>query len=299
MKRYDPTESITDILDSIVFGPVTSRRGGRSLGINILPSGKKACSFDCAYCMLGRTATHSGKGAGASVDLVEEGLVEASEFLKKMGMGIESIALTGNGEPTLNPEFPEIVERILEVRDDVFSGVPVVIYTNSSGVCEKSVMRGLAMADTVVAKLDAASEELREVINRPSNTPPVGEIVSGLGALRNCISGELAVDIMLVLVGGDTNLSCPEELSEALLEIKPHYVYVQTPTKPPFETSVDFVAKDDVFESARFIREKTGYEVYALLGMNPPMPIEILENWRVAYVEERLSDPVLTDHCHR
>ena len=279
MKRYDPTESITDILDSTVFGPVTSRRGGRSLGINILPSGKKACSFDCAYCMLGRTETDSGKGAGVSVDLVGEGLLEASEFLKKIGMNIESIALTGNGEPTLNPEFPEIVERILEVRDRVFSGVPVVIYTNSSGVCEKSVMRGLAMADLVIAKLDAASDELRAVINRPSSTPPVSEIVSGLKALRNCISGELAVDIMLVLIGGDTNLGCLEELSEALLEIQPHYVYVQTPTKPPFETSVNLVAKEDVIESARFIREKTGYEVYALLGMNPPMPIEILENW--------------------
>ena len=279
MKRYDPTESITDILDAIVFGPVTSRRGGRSLGINILPSGKKACSYDCAYCMLGRTETYSCKGAGASVDLVEEGLVEASEFLKKMGMKIESIALTGNGEPTLNPQFSEIVERILEVRDRVFSGVPVVIYTNSSGVCEKSVMRGLAMADLVVAKLDAASEDLRAVINRPSNTPPVKEIISGLKALRNCISGELAVDIMLLRIGGDTNLSCLEELSKALLEIQPHYVYVQTPTKPPFETSVNSVAKEDIIKSAMFIREKTGYEVYALLGMNPPMPIEILEEW--------------------
>ena len=91
MKRYDPTESITDILHAIVFGPVTSRRCGRSLGINILPSGKKACSFDCAYCMLGRTETHSGKGAEASVDLIEEGLVEASEFLKKIGMNIETM----------------------------------------------------------------------------------------------------------------------------------------------------------------------------------------------------------------
>ena len=250
------------------------------MGVNILPSGKKACSFDCAYCMLGRTETHSGKGAVASVDVIEGGLVEASEFLKKIGMSIESIALTGNGEPTLNPEFPEIVERILEVRDNAFPGVPVVIYTNSSGVCEKSVMHGLAMADIVIAKLDAASEELREVINHPSNTPPVREIVSGLGALRNCIDGELAVDIMLVLIGGDTNLSCLEELSEALLEIQPHCVYVQTPTKPPFETSVNFVAKEDIIKSARFIREKTGCDVYTLLGMNPPMPIEILENWR-------------------
>ena len=280
MKRYNPTESITDIVDSAVFGPVTSRRGGRSLGVNILPFGKKTCSFDCAYCMLGRTETHSGKGAGASVDVIEGGLVEASEFLKKIGMSIESIALTGNGEPTLNPEFHEIVERILEVRDDAFPGVPVVIYTNSSGVCEKGVMQGLAMADTVVAKLDAASEELREVINRPSNAPPVREIVSGLGALRNRISGELAVDIMLVEIGGETNLSCPEELSEALLEIQPHCVYVQTPTKPPFETSVNSVAKEDIIKSARFIREKTCCDVYALLGMNPPMPIEILENWR-------------------
>lgn len=279
MKKYDPTASITDIVNSIVFGPVTSRRGGRSLGVNILPHGKKVCSFDCAYCMLGRNEAYYNKGAGVSVDLVAEGLVEASKFLKKIGMSIESIALTGNGEPTLNPEFPEIVEKILEVRDDAFPGVPVVIYTNSSRVYENSVMHGLAMADMVMAKLDAASEELREVINRPSNTPPVREIVSGLGALRNCISGELAVDIMLVEMDGETNLCCLEELSEALLEIQPHYVYVQTPTKPPFEKSVNFVTKEDVIKSARFIREKTCCDVYALLGINPPMPIEILENW--------------------
>ena len=282
MKKYDPTASITDIVDSIVFGPVTSRRGGRSLGVNILPHGKKVCSFDCTYCMLGRTQAHSGKEAGewASIDLVEEGLTEASEFLGKIKMEIESIALTGNGEPTLNPEFFEIVERVLEVRDNVFSDVPVVIYTNSSKVCERSVMNGLAMADVVIAKLDAVDDELREAINRPSNTPPVKEIVAELGALRNCISGELAADIMLVEMGEETNLSCLEELSEALLEIQPHRVYLQTPTKPPFETSVKSVAKENIIRSARIIREKTGYDVYVLLGMNPPMSIEILANRR-------------------
>ena len=193
-------------------------------------------------------------------------------------MEIESIALTGNGEPTLNPQFFEIAERILEVRDNVFSDVPVVIYTNSSKVCEKSVMNGLAMADVVIAKLDAVDDELREVINRPSNTPPVKDIVAGLRALRECISGELAVDIMLVEIGEETNLSCLEELSEVLLEIQPHRVYVQTPTKPPFETSVKSVAKGDLIESAKCIKEKTGQDVYVLLGMNPPMSIEILAN---------------------
>ena len=280
MKKYDPTASITDIVDSIVFGPVTSRRGGRSLGINILPPGKKSCSFDCAYCMLGRTQTHSGKeaGAGASIDSLDEGLIEASEFLRKTNMKIESIALTGNGEPTLNPEFSEIVERVRTVRDNVFSDVPVVIYTNSSRVCENSVMKGLALADVVIAKLDAVDGKLREIINRPSNTPPVKDIVAGLGALRECISGELAVDIMLVEIDEETNLSCLEELSEALREIQPHHVYVQTPTKPPFETSVKSVANENIIKSAKFIREKTGYDVYVLLGMNPPMSIEILAN---------------------
>nr|CBH40054.1 conserved hypothetical protein [uncultured archaeon] len=278
MKKYDPTASITDIVDSIVFGPVTSRRGGQSLGINILPPGKKSCSFDCAYCMLGRTQSHSGKGAGASVDLVEGGLIEASEFIKKIKRRIDSIAFTGNGEPTLNPKFSEIVERIMEVRDNVFPGVPVVIYTNSSKVCDKSVMRGLAMADLVIAKLDAVDEELRELINHPTNTPHVKDIVAGLRALRNCSNGNLAVDIMLVEMGEETNLSCLEELSEALLEIQPHCVYVQTPTKPPVKTSVKSVAKEELIKSARYIREKTGYEVYALLGMNPPMPIDVLAN---------------------
>ena len=289
MKKYDPTASITDIVDSIVFGPVTSRRGGRSLGINLLPPGKKFCSFDCAYCMLGRTQTHSGKEtggamagamAGASIDLIEEGLIEASEFLRKINLEIESIAITGNGEPTLNPEFSKIVERILEVRDNVFSDVPVVIYTNSSRVCENSVMNGLALGDVVIAKLDAVDDKLREIINRPSNTPPVKDIVAGLGALRECISGELAVDIMLVEIDEETNLSCLEELSEALREIQPHRVYVQTPTKPPFETSVKSVANENIIKSAKFIREKTGYDVSVLLGMNPPMSIEILANWR-------------------
>jgi len=282
MKKYDPTASITDIVDSTVFGPVTSRRGGRSLGINLLPPGKKFCSFDCAYCMLGRTQTHSGKEAGswASIDLIEEGLIEASEFLRKTNLKIESIALTGNGEPSLNPEFPETVECILEVRDNVFSDVPVVIYTNSSRVCERSVMNGLALGDVVIAKLDAVDDKLREIINRPSNTPPVKDIVAGLGALRERISGELAVDIMLVEIDEETNLSCLEELSEALLEIQPHRVYVQIPTKPPFETSVKSVAKENIIKSAKFIREKTGYDVYVLVGMNPPMSIEILANRR-------------------
>ena len=100
MKKYDPTASITDIVDSIVFGPVTSRRGGQSLGINILPHGKKVCSFDCAYCMLSGTQTHSGKEAGAwaSIDSVEEGLIEASEFLRKI-KSYEVYVLLGMNPP--------------------------------------------------------------------------------------------------------------------------------------------------------------------------------------------------------
>jgi len=109
MKKYDPTASITDIVDCIGFGPVTSRRGVRSLGVNILPHGKKVCSFDCAYCMLGRTQAHSGKEAGAwaSIDSVEEGLIEASEFLRKIKR-LRSICTIGYEPPNANRGFSNL-----------------------------------------------------------------------------------------------------------------------------------------------------------------------------------------------
>lgn len=174
----------------IVYGPVSSRRLGHSLGVNVTPRKGKACSFDCVYCQYGRTVNliSSPSELADSVD-GHAVLREVKIWLRRLrgqNQALNSITFSGYGEPTLFPSLGEVVVGVKELRDQYYPGVKVNILTNSSTITHERVFAALREFDSVVAKLDSGSQESFEAINRPADrVPPLDSVVERLSRLQD------------------------------------------------------------------------------------------------------------------
>ena len=158
----------TFLFDSIVFGPVSSRRLGVSLGINLLPLSRKVCSFNCIYCECGWT--HTGKGkkeALPSRTEVYEALRNKLSEMKKQGKAPDVITYAGNGEPTLHPEFASIIDDSVALRNEFFPDARISVLSNGSMLRRKSVRDALKKVDMNILKLDSALPDSVRQINQP------------------------------------------------------------------------------------------------------------------------------------
>lgn len=154
---------------SIIYGPVRSRRLGRSLGINLLPTHKKLCSFDCVYCQYGRTPNWpSDQQASRIFPSLQEVETALSEAFKKYSGNLDRITFSGNGEPTLHPDFPVIAELVFSLRNSFAPETPIVLFTNGSRFENEEIRQSLKFTDEPFLKLDAGTRELFEIINGPA-----------------------------------------------------------------------------------------------------------------------------------
>lgn len=158
----------TILFHSTVFGPIHSRRLGVSLGINLLPSDGKVCSFDCLYCEAGFNAQGAGKSGLPSRADVKEMLEQKLAGMKKENTAPDVITFSGNGEPTLHPEFPEIIDDTIELRDRYFPQAKVSVLSNSTRIFDPAVKEALMKVDNNILKLDSAVEETMRLIDRPT-----------------------------------------------------------------------------------------------------------------------------------
>ncbi len=152
---------------SVVYGPVLSRRLGRSLGVNLLPLGTKICNFNCVYCQYGtdRSPTKDFPDARDIIDQVEEVIGREPE--------IDHITFSGNGEPTLHPKFSVIVDSIKKMRDVIMPHVPIALLTNGTGFRNIKKREALRQIDKVIVKLDAGNDALFQRINQPADSLPL------------------------------------------------------------------------------------------------------------------------------
>lgn len=176
----------------IIYGPVRSRRLGLSLGINLLPSCYKLCSFNCLYCQYGWTPKPTLHPTQQIKDLPPPGEVSTAlerslQQMSRQKTKIDSITFCGNGEPTLHPDLREIVQAAKHLRDTYLPQVKLAILSNSSTVGREEVREALDMLDMRVMKLDAGSEELVRQVNWPAPPFYLGEVVTGLKRLRDVI----------------------------------------------------------------------------------------------------------------
>jgi len=208
-----------------IFGPVPSRRLGRSLGVDLVPY--KTCTFDCIYCDLGRT-THKTVSRQSYVP-IEEIQGELELYLSVLGKKPDYITLSGSGEPTLNTNIGEIVQRIKEI-----TSIPIAILTNSSLLSLNEVKRDLSKADVVLPSLDAITPTLFEYINRPHTALRIEEIISGLIQFRKQYGGQIWLEILFCRGANDGNEEV-EKFKRVIEKIQPDRVQLNTPVRPPAE----------------------------------------------------------------
>ena len=245
----------------IIYGPVRSRRLGLSLGINLLPSRYKLCSFNCLYCQYGRTPNPTINLTYQTKDLprpneVSEALEKSLHRMMKERTKIDAITFSGNGEPTLHPELAEIIEAAKILRDRYLPQVKLAILSNSSTVSRKEVREALEMLDLRVMKLDAGSEDLIRQLNGPASPFYLGEIVAGLKELREVI-------LQSLFVQGRVTNSDPDSVAlwlEKVRDIQPVLVQVYTLDRVPAERRLWKVSIPTLQWIARQVRWRAGVE---------------------------------------
>lgn len=169
------------LFDEIIFGPVKSRRFGVSLGINLLPLNSKLCSFDCIYCECGLTVP----GKSQKPELYKKEVIMASlesrfKGLKESHLEPDSITFAGNGEPTMHPDFNNILDGVIRLRDEYFPKAKVTVLSNATMLNREHVVEALLKVDNNVLKLDAGTNAVFQAINRPNNNITIEEVVKRL-----------------------------------------------------------------------------------------------------------------------
>ena len=166
--------------EETVFGPIRSRRLGSSLGINLLPVRGKLCNFDCIYCECGWNADGRNDTVLPTAAQVRSALEDKLTALLLDGTPVESITFSGDGEPTLNPEFPRIIDDTLKLRDAFFPAAKVSVLSNATRVHLPEVFDALRKVDNPIMKIDAPTDELAALINRPAGGYSVSRVVEAL-----------------------------------------------------------------------------------------------------------------------
>ncbi len=212
-----------------VFGPVPSRRLGRSLGIDPIPS--KVCNWNCVYCQLGRTTPVVQERREYYPP--EEIIAEVRETLARHKPGdIDWISFVGSGEPTLHSGLGMMIRRIKELTD-----IPIAVLTNGSLLHLEEVRAELSAADAVMPSLDAGDAELYRRINRPHPAASFERLVAGITEFRRTYKGKLWIEVMLIRGVNDTEEAL-ERLAAVLAGIKPDAVHLSLPTRPPAEPDI-------------------------------------------------------------
>lgn len=179
----------TVLFHETVFGPIHSRRLGTSLGVNLMPRDGKVCTFDCLYCEAGFNAQGPGKSGLPSRAEVKALLEEKLRSMHDSGATLDVITFSGNGEPTLHPEFEGVIDDTIELRDRYFPGVKISVLSNSTRLEDPAVCRALRRVDNNILKLDSAVESTMRLIDRPvSPAFTVGKVVERLASFgQDCI----------------------------------------------------------------------------------------------------------------
>jgi wyosine [tRNA(Phe)-imidazoG37] synthetase (radical SAM superfamily) len=226
-----------------IYGPVPSRRLGRSLGVDLVPY--KVCSYDCIYCQLGRTTNKT---------IERKEWVPTNEVLVQLKDALHSepdyITLSGSGEPTLHSETGRLIRAITSMTD-----IPVAVITNGSLLWQSEVQEALLDADLVVPSLDAESEEIFRYVNRPHAEIHFDRMFGGLKEFRQRFRGQYLLEAFL-LNGVTTVEKRIESLTECIRQIAPDKVQVNTVARPPAEDYAEAVPPERLEQIARALSER-------------------------------------------
>lgn len=248
----------TVLFHSTIFGPIRSRRLGVSLGINLMPDDGKVCSFDCLYCEAGFNAQGKGSSGIPSREKVAQDLENKLRQMKQADEPLDVITFSGNGEPTLHPEFQGVLDDTLRLRDKYYPQAKVSVLTNSTRIFDPAVAQALKRADNNILKLDSAVESTMRLIDRPASREfTVEKLVEGLKQF----SGSGIIQTMILRGehdGQKVDNTTDEEIAaliEAYKAIKPREVMIYSLDRSTPEEKLRKVEKAELDRIAGRIRQ--------------------------------------------
>lgn len=254
----------TILFHSTIFGPIHSRRLGTSLGVNLSPSDGKVCSFDCIYCEAGYNRQGTGRSGLPDRDTVRKELHARLRQMRDEGQNLDVITFSGNGEPTLNPDFPGIVDDTIALRDEFFPVAKVSVLTNSTRIDNPAVCAALRKVDNNILKLDSAIEPTMRLIDQPAQASfTVDKLIGNLEQF----AGQGIIQTMLLRGthgGKKVDNTTPEEieaLKEAYRRIRPASVMIYSLDRSTPEENLQKVPHEELEEIARGIEADTGIKV--------------------------------------
>ncbi len=256
----------TVLFHSTIYGPVKSRRLGVSLGINLMPNDGKMCSFDCLYCEAGFNAQGPGKDGIPSRDSVKRQLKKKLEAMHTAGEPLDVITFSGNGEPTLHPQFKEVVHDVLTLRDRFYPQAKVTVLSNATMLGRPGVANALKKVDNNLLKLDSAIAATLRTLNRPTSPNVLPE---GIIADIKQFAGQCVVQTMLLRgewEGKTIDNTTDEEISaliQAYKTIQPRQVMLYSIDRKTPADTLQKVEHDELQAIADRIAKETQIPVTA------------------------------------
>ena len=254
----------TFLFDQTIFGPVNSRRLGISLGINLLPTDSKLCSFDCIYCECGWNPEKGTVKAILPTRIeVQRMLREKLTEMKNGGELPDVITFAGNGEPTMHPAFTAIIDDTLLIRNELCPGARIAVLSNSTMLHKPAVVAALKKIDDNILKLDSGFAETIRILDQPVGRFDLQSVINNIKQF----DGQLILQTMFIrgqFEGHTIDNTTEEELTawiEVLQQIRPRLVMIYTIARDTPANDLRKVSTEELETIAERVIKETGLEV--------------------------------------
>jgi len=239
------------LLTPVIYGPVASRRLGRSLGINLFAPQDKVCTFNCVYCQCGKAKTVK-KGA-LPFAKIKKDTINSFKKLVQCGTPINYITFAGNGEPTIHPDFPKIVDFVLEQRGKFLPETPTAIFTNCTMLNKLTIRQAISKLNRRLLKLDASDKKTMQRVNQNVNFET---ILNGIFTTAK----EMPVEISTAIIISPKKFANFDSIKnksyiDIIKKINPLRVYLYSIDRPPAESEIKQVSREKLLELANYLRK--------------------------------------------
>lgn len=244
--------------EEVVFGPIKSRRLGWSLGINLLPTKGKICNFDCIYCECGWNADGRDDTKLPSAAEVRSALEAKLADILLEGTRVDSITFSGDGEPTLNPDFARIIDDTIALRDIYCPQAKVSVLTNATKLLSDTVFGALRKVDAPILKLDAPTDERVRKINGALPSFRVDDVVKGMKRFE----GDFILQTMF-LKSDDFDSLEPQMLAkwmDIVREIRPRLIMAYTIARPTPQSGLSAYSAAQIREALKPLEDE-GFKI--------------------------------------
>ena len=251
---------MTALYNNIIFGPIQSRRLGVSLGVNLLPIESKLCSFDCIYCECGWNGDHVGPRRFNKHEDVKQMLATTLQQMNDEGRLPDVITFAGNGEPTMHPEFEQIIDDTIALRDQYCPSAKVSVLSNATQIHREDVCRALRRVDNNILKLDSAFDSTVRLMNKPAADYTVSTTIERM----KHFSGQMTLQTMFLrgeYQGQHIDNTSDEEVAawlQLVKEISPRQVMVYSLDRDTPCKTLEKISRNELMDIAQQV-EKLGF----------------------------------------